>query len=41
MRDPQKRDPDPNLIKIDPGTLVAIVSVLLLVPLLFMGFLFQ
>jgi preprotein translocase subunit Sec61beta len=33
MRDPQ--------IKIDPGTLVLIVSVLLLLPLLLAGFFFQ
>jgi hypothetical protein len=33
MRDPQK-----NMIKIEPGTLLAIVAVLLLVPLLLTGF---
>ncbi len=32
------RDPE---IKIDPGTLLLIVSVLILLPLLFAGFFFQ
>jgi preprotein translocase subunit Sec61beta len=36
MRDPQK-----NQIKIDPATLVLIVSVLILLPLLITGFFFQ
>lgn len=36
MRDPQK-----NQIKIEPATLVLIVSLLILVPLLFVGFLSQ
>jgi preprotein translocase subunit Sec61beta len=36
MRDPQK-----NHIKIDPATLVLIVSVLILLPLVLTGFFFQ
>ncbi|BBD67900.1 hypothetical protein NIES4072_47980 [Nostoc commune NIES-4072] len=36
MRDPQK-----NQIKIEPATLVLIVSLLILLPLLFVGFLSQ
>lgn len=34
-------DPNKNTIKLDAGTLVAIVSVLLLLPLLFAGFFSQ
>jgi hypothetical protein len=34
-------NPDKNIIKIEPGTLVLIVSLLLLLPLLFTGFLSQ
>jgi hypothetical protein len=34
-------DPDKNTVKIDPGTLVFIISALLLLPLLFSGFFFQ
>jgi hypothetical protein len=34
-------DPKKNVINIDAGTLVLIISALLLVPLLVMGFLFQ
>lgn len=34
MREPDKK----NIIKIEPGTLVLIISVLLLVPLLIAGF---
>ena len=36
MRDPQK-----NQIKIEPATFVLIVSLLILLPLLFVGFLSQ
>ncbi len=36
MRDPQK-----NVIKIDPGTFVLIVSILLLLPLVLAGFFWQ
>jgi len=32
-------EPDKNLIKLDPGTVVVIIAVLLLVPLLLTGFL--
>jgi hypothetical protein len=35
------RDPDKNTIKIDPGTLLVIVAALILLPLLFTGFLAQ
>lgn len=43
MSDPEKNPnkPDPNLVKIEPGTLVAIIIVLLLLPLLLTGFLSQ
>ncbi len=43
MSDPEKNPnkPDPNLIKIEPGTLVAIITVLLLLPLLLTGFMSQ
>ncbi len=41
MPDPNDRKPDPNEIKVDPGTLVLIIVALLLLPLLFSGFLFQ
>lgn len=34
-------DPEKNVIKIDPGTVVLIVSILLLLPLLFAGFFWQ
>jgi hypothetical protein len=37
MKDADKK----NIIKVEPGTMLAIVTVLLLVPLLLMGFLFQ
>jgi len=37
MKDADKK----NIVKVEPGTLLAIVTVLLLVPLLLMGFLFQ
>lgn len=33
--------PQKNVVNIEPGTLVLIVSVLLLLPLLFTGFFFQ
>lgn len=39
MRDPNK--PDPNLIKIPPETLFAILVAALLVPLLLTGFISQ
>lgn len=35
------KDPDKNTLKIDPGTLVAIVSALILLPLLIAGFFSQ
>jgi len=35
------RDPEKNVIKIDPATLVLIVSILILLPLLVAGFLSQ
>ncbi len=35
------RDPNQNDINIEPGTLLAIVFALLLLPLLFVGFFFQ
>jgi len=35
------RDPKPNVLKIDAGTLVLIVSALILLPLLFTGFFSQ
>lgn len=35
------RDPNENVIKIDAGTLLVIVSALILVPLLLAGFLSQ
>ena len=35
------RDPNENVVKIDPGTLLAIVAALILVPLLVTGFLSQ
>ncbi|AVH70589.1 hypothetical protein NLP_1843 [Nostoc sp. 'Lobaria pulmonaria (5183) cyanobiont'] len=35
------RDPEKNHIKIDPATLVLIVSVLILLPLLVVGFFSQ
>lgn len=34
-------DPDKNMIKVDPLTVVAIIVLLLLAPLLVSGFLFQ
>jgi len=34
-------EPDKNLIKLEPGTLVAIIVVLLLLPLLITGFFAQ
>jgi hypothetical protein len=34
-------EPDKNLIKIEPGTLLVIISALLLVPLLLAGFFSQ
>jgi hypothetical protein len=37
MRDPNEN----NIVKIDPGTLLAIVAALILVPLLLTGFLSQ
>jgi hypothetical protein len=37
MSDPQEK----NVINIDPGTALFVVTALLLVPLLLMGFLFQ
>ncbi|MGP1382465.1 MAG: hypothetical protein ACTS2F_02840 [Thainema sp.] len=43
MSDPNQNPnkPDPNLVKIEPGTLVAIIAVLLLLPLLLTGFMSQ
>jgi hypothetical protein len=35
------RDPNENVVKIEPGTLLAIVAALILVPLLLTGFLSQ
>lgn len=35
------RDPDKNIVKLDPGTVLLIVSALILLPLLFTGFLSQ
>jgi hypothetical protein len=35
------KDPKKQTLNIDAGTLVLIISALLLLPLLFMGFLFQ
>lgn len=35
------REPDKNEIKIEPGTLLLIISALLLIPLLLAGFFFQ
>ena len=35
------RDPNENIVKIDPGTLLAIVAALILVSLLLTGFLSQ
>jgi hypothetical protein len=37
MREPDKK----NIIKVDPGTLLAIVAALILVPLLITGFFAQ
>jgi hypothetical protein len=38
MQDPERPNhPDKNLIKIDPGTLLAIVIAFLFLPLLFAG----
>lgn len=34
-------DPDKNMIKVDPLTVVAVIVLLLLAPLLVSGFLFQ
>ncbi len=39
MRDPNK--PDPNLIKLSPATLFAIVVAVIFVPLLLTGFISQ
>jgi len=33
--------PDPNLVRLEPGTLLIIIVVILLVPLLLTGFLSQ
>jgi hypothetical protein len=35
------RDPDKNVIKVDPGTLLLIISALILLPLLITGFVSQ
>ncbi|BAY11008.1 hypothetical protein NIES2098_41850 [Calothrix sp. NIES-2098] len=34
-------EPDKNILKLDPGTLVLIVSILILLPLLLAGFFSQ
>lgn len=34
-------EPDKNIVKVEPGTLLIIVVALLLIPLLFTGFLSQ
>jgi hypothetical protein len=36
-----KEADEKNIIKVEPGTLLAVITVLLLVPLVLMGFLFQ
>lgn len=36
-----KKADEKNIIQVEPGTLLAIITVLLLVPLVLMGFLFQ
>jgi hypothetical protein len=41
MADPKRNIDERNVIKIEPGTLLAIIAVLLLVPLLLTGFLSQ
>lgn len=39
MADPKRKVDERNIIKVEPGTLLAIITVLLLVPLLLTGFL--
>jgi len=48
MRDPQQSQQppaepkeDPNLVKFDPGTVVAVIFLLLLLPLILTGFISQ
>ncbi len=43
MSDPQNQPPkeDPNLVKFDPVTVVAVIAALLLIPLLLTGFIAQ
>ncbi|MEO1208771.1 MAG: hypothetical protein AAFX78_04430 [Cyanobacteria bacterium J06638_20] len=41
MADPKRNIDERNIIKIEPGTLLAIIAVMLLVPLLLTGFLSQ
>jgi len=41
MADPKRNPDERNIIKVEPGTLLVIITVLLLVPLLLTGFLSQ
>ncbi|MEO1145292.1 MAG: hypothetical protein AAFY26_06810 [Cyanobacteria bacterium J06638_22] len=41
MADPKRNIDERNIIRIEPGTLLVIITVLLLVPLLLTGFLSQ
>jgi hypothetical protein len=38
FKNPKKLNRDPNIIKLDPGTLLLIITALLLVPLILTGF---
>lgn len=41
MADPKRNIDERNIIRVEPGTLLVIITVLLLVPLLLTGFLSQ